>query len=533
MALRLTNIRLPLEASQNKLLKAVAKRLRVPEQKINDMTIVKKAIDARRTSINFVYTVDVQVEKEASLAFKLAGEPNISRVLDEDFEPLAKGDIPLQKRPVIIGAGPAGIFAALTLAAYGYRPLLLERGQDIDTRTQDVENFWENRLLKAESNVQFGEGGAGTFSDGKLTTRINDRRIRGVLETFVDAGAPEEILYLNKPHIGTDMLRGVVANLRRKLTALGGEVIFSARVTDLLLKGEQVAGVTVKGDEIIDAQVVVLAIGHSARDTYEMLFQRKVAMESKPFAIGARIEHPQHLIDEAQYGKYAGHPKLGAADYQLVYKNSDLNRAAFSFCMCPGGKVVGATSEADQVVTNGMSDFARDTGKANSALVVSVNPEDYPGNSPLAGIEFQRQWESKAFKLGGSNYNAPAQRVEDFLAGRPSSALPEIASYQPGLTPSDLHDCLPGYVTDMLEEAIVGLNRKLKNFNYPDAVLTGVETRTSAPLRIIRGADHQSINIKGLYPAGEGAGYAGGIMSAAVDGIKVAEAIISAYSKGD
>lgn len=533
MALRLTNIRLPIDAGQNKLLKAAAAKLRIPEQKINDLVIVKKAIDARRSSINFVYTVDVQVEHEAKLALKLAGEPNISRVLDEAVTPLDKGDIPLSKRPIIIGAGPAGIFAALTLAAYGYRPILLERGQDIDTRSQDVRNFWENRLLKAESNVQFGEGGAGTFSDGKLTTRINDRRIRGVLETFVDAGAPDEIKYLNKPHIGTDMLRKVVANLRHKLTTLGGEVIFSARVTDLLLEGEQVAGVEINGDKTLEAQVVVLAIGHSARDTYRMLYECKVAMESKPFAIGARIEHPQKLIDEAQYGKYAGHPKLGAADYQLVYKNKDLNRAAFSFCMCPGGRVVGATSEEEQVVTNGMSDFARDTGIANSALVVSVNPEDYPGNSPLAGIEFQRQWEGKAYTQAGGNYNAPAQRVEDFLGGRPSSNLPEIASYQPGLTPADLHDCLPGYVTEMMEEAIVGLNRKLKNFNYPDAVLTGVETRTSAPLRILRGADHQSVNIKGLYPAGEGAGYAGGIMSAAVDGIKVAEAIISAYLKGD
>ena len=533
MALRLTNIRINLEDNQSKLYQVAARKLKLTPDKIKKLVIIKKAIDARRDKIIFVYTVDVQVEREDKLAKKLSGDGGITLIFDEGTVPLTKGSLALNNRPIIVGAGPAGLFAALTLAAYGYRPLVLERGQDIETRAQDVENFWENRLLKSNSNVQFGEGGAGTFSDGKLTTRINDHRIRGILSTFVEAGAPEEILYLHKPHIGTDLLRTVVANLRKKIFALGGEITFAARVTDILLDSGRVAGVEVNDNYQLDSQVVIMAIGHSARDTYAMLHQRDVAMTAKSMAVGVRIEHPQRVIDEAQYGKYAGHPKLGAADYQLVYKNPAADRAAFTFCMCPGGQVVGATSETNKVVTNGMSDFARDSGVANSALVVSVGPEDYSGDLPLSGIKFQRDLEEKAFLLGGSNYNAPAQKVEDFMADRASSDLPDYASYRPGLTAANLREGLPSYISDMLSEAIVDFNRKLKSFNYPEAVLTGVETRTSAPVRINRGEDFQSVNISGLYPAGEGAGYAGGIMSAAVDGIRVAEAIIARFGKGD
>lgn len=535
MYYRITNIRLDPEHKSSHLIKAAAAKLAVSPAEIEDYRIVRKALDARKKSqLYFVYTIDVELSAQA--------EGRVARRRLKDVAPYNEetdtaymagapvpetGQQPVGGAPVIVGAGPAGIFAALTLAAYGFKPVVLERGQDVDTRTADIEEFWNQRVLKTESNVQFGEGGAGTFSDGKLTTRINDHRVRRVLETFVEAGAPEEILYLNKPHIGTDVLRTVVRNLRLKLQSMGGRVMFGARVSDLLLAGDRVEGLLINEKDELKTRVVVLAIGHSARDTYAMLAQKPLRLEPKAFSVGVRVEHPQALIDESQYGSFAGHPALGAADYQLVYKNKDLDRAAYTFCMCPGGQVVAAASEEDTVVTNGMSNYVRDSGVANSAVVVSVGPDDFPGAGTLAGIEFQRILERRAFALGGGNYNAPAQLMGDFLAGRASSSFEDTAAtYRPGVTPADLHECLPDYVSTMLEEAFVDFDRRLRNFNYPQAVLTGVETRTSAPVRIVRLDDLQAAGLTGLYPAGEGAGYAGGIVSAAVDGMRVAEAII-------
>lgn len=564
MYYRVTNIRLDLEHKSSHLLQAAAAKMAVTPTDIEEYRIVRKALDARKKNhLFFVYTIDVLLSAKAAAkvgrrrlkdttlyrdpaetAFDDAPAFLTGAPANESGLGTPGGIPPAGGAPVIVGAGPAGIFAALTLAAAGYRPVVLERGRDVDTRTADIEEFWTNRVFKPDSNVQFGEGGAGTFSDGKLTTRINDGRVRQVLKAFVEAGAPEEIMYLSKPHIGTDILRKVVRNLRLKLESMGGRITFGARVSDLVVAGDKVEGLIINEKDELKARVVVLAIGHSARDTYNMLAQKPLRLESKAFSIGVRVEHPQGLIDESQYGSFAGHPALGAADYQLVYKNKDLDRAAYTFCMCPGGQVVAAASEEGMVVTNGMSDYSRDSGVANSAVVVSVGPEDFPGSGPLSGVEFQRTWEGRAFVLGGGNYNAPAQLMGDFLAGRVSASLNDAASgadsdydnegadpvvaptYRPGVTSADLHECLPDYVSTMLEEAFVDFDRRLRNFNYPQAVLTGVETRTSAPLRIVRLADLQAEGVAGLYPAGEGAGYAGGIVSAAVDGIRVAEAII-------
>ncbi len=540
MVYRVTDVKVDIDRDPAGLLRQVAKKISVPPDEIRNCQVIKKALDARKKEhLFFVYTVDVTLSKKGARLVsrrKVPGltprEPELLIKLQPEAG-LTSGEISLKNRPVVVGAGPAGIFAALTLARNGFRPLVLERGWDVETRTRDVEAFWLNRLLNAESNVQFGEGGAGTFSDGKLTTRINDARVRSVLKDFVKAGAPEEILFLHKPHIGTDRLKTVVKNLRLFLQDMGGEVYFGCKVTELLLTNGRVSGVVVNGEREVPADAVVLAIGHSARDTYEMLEQLGCPIEQKAFSIGVRIEHPQSIIDSAQYGQFAGHPKLGAADYQLVYKDKETHRTAYTFCMCPGGKVVAAASEENQVVTNGMSNYARDTGLANSAVVVSVNPDDFMSIHPLAGVEFQRKWEKNAFLTGGGNYNAPAQLAGDFLAGRASDSLHTVpwASYRPGLKASDLHECLPGYVTSMLEEAIRSFDQKLNGFALPDAVLTGVETRTSAPVRLVRNQHRESTGIEGLYPAGEGAGYAGGIVSAAVDGIRVAEAITGRFRK--
>lgn len=526
--IRINEIKLSIEEDLNTIEEKIIKKLRIQPQELLSYKIYKESIDARKSDeIFFVYTVDVSLKDEGKVLKK---HKNLIKTPSYSYKEIPSGKIPMKDRPVVIGTGPAGMFAGLILAQRGYKPILLERGRDVDARSKDVEDFWLRGQFQKESNVQFGEGGAGTFSDGKLTTRIKDVRVRKVLEEFVEAGAPEEILYSYKPHIGTDILKNVVKNLRKEMEKLGGNVRFSSQVTDLLIEEGKIKAVEVNHQEWIRTENVVLAIGHSARDTYEMLYQRGVQLRQKPFSIGVRIEHPQELIDQSQYKKFSGHPRLGAADYRLTYQ-STLERAVYTFCMCPGGMVVAANSEEAMVVTNGMSEYARDRENANSALLVQVNTEDFGGSHPLQGIAFQRKWESEAFKLGGSNYYAPVQRVGDFLKGIPSKEIGTVKpSYLPGVTPTDLRKCLPDFVIAAMREAIPEMDKKLKDFALADALMTGVETRSSAPVRIERSEETmESLNVKGLYPVGEGGGYAGGIVSAAVDGIKAAEKIIQKY----
>lgn len=525
--IRVNNIKLTLD-ERGHVRPRVYKKLGLPPSAISGIHIYKESIDARRKdNIQFVYTVDVVVENEAAVLKKIR-DADVQATPLLDYEDVSPGEESLKHRPIVIGTGPAGLFAALLLAEQGYKPLVFERGKDVDSRSHDVNLFWSKGLLNTESNVQFGEGGAGTFSDGKLTTLIKDKRCRKVLKELVKAGAPEDILYSHKPHVGTDVLRGVVKAIRRQIVSAGGEVRFAAKVTDIITSRGEIVGVEVNGQEVIPASVVILAVGHSSRDTFAMLLSRGVEIVPKPFSVGARIEHPQSLIDEAQYGRFAGHKNLGAADYKLSY-HSKTGRTAYTFCMCPGGFVVAAASETGRVVTNGMSEHARNSTNANSAVLVGVSPADFPSNHPLAGVEFQRHYEEKAFSLAGSCYRAPVQTLGDFLAGRPSKAIGKIIpSYLPGVEPADLAECLPGYVVSTMREALTDFDRKLRGFVHPSAVLTGVETRSSSPVRIMRNDDCES-KLLGLYPAGEGAGYAGGIVSAAVDGIKVAEAIVVRY----
>lgn len=526
MKLILHNLKLSLDDDINSLKKIVSKKLRMDSKDFKDFKIVKESIDARKKpEINLIYSVMVEIPGN----LKLTNNNDIRVLEDKVQEPLARGDIKLRERPVVIGTGPAGLFAALVLSQNGYRPLVLERGECVERRTEIVNSYWNGGELNPETNVQFGEGGAGTFSDGKLTTRINDRRCTKVLEEFYTSGAPEEILYKAKPHIGTDVLKNVVVNMRKRIIELGGEVRFNSKVTSVCVKNGKITGVVVNSNENIDAEVVVLATGHSARDTYSSLFESGIEFVQKPFSIGVRIEHPQELINIAQYGEAAKHPRLGAADYQLFYKMN--GRTVYSFCMCPGGLVVAAASEPQMIVTNGMSEFARDRENANSALVVTVGPGDYGSSHPLAGIEFQRMWERQAFICGGSSYAAPVQRLEDFISGRVSNKVGEVRpSYTGETNLADLNKCLPGFVTGPMKESIKYFDDRLKGFGIKDALLTGVETRTSSPVRILRTETLESEKTKGLYPCGEGAGYAGGIVSAAVDGIKIAEQIIKTYS---
>ncbi len=527
----LNGFKVPLAKAGQPLSGLVAKELGLSVEAVTRLTILRESVDARKNkNLAFVYSLKLELTvSQRQFQRLIKAKPNLQKYTPQPARTLVHGDKTLVTRPVVIGAGPAGYFAALTLAKQGYAPILLERGDDVDTRRRLVEGFWQGGSLDTESNVQFGEGGAGTFSDGKLTTRTNDPRIAFVLETFVQNGAPSEILYKHKPHVGTDKLRDVVKGMRRQLIAFGGEVRFRAKVTGIKTEGSAVAGVEINGAEEIPAQAIILAIGHSARDTYIMLNEMDVAMEAKAFAIGLRVEHPQDMIDRIQFGEEAGNPHLGAADYQLAYQDSVTGRAAYAFCMCPGGSVVAATSEKGQVVTNGMSEFARATGTANSALVVTVKPNDFSTPLPLGGIEFQRKWEKAAFKLGGNNYHAPAQTVQDFIMDRTSSKLELDATYLPGVELANLREVLPKEVGEALGRALGDFNRKITGFASAAATLTGVETRTSAPVRILRDENLQSLNVHGLYPAGEGAGYAGGIVSAAVDGIKAAETIISQY----
>jgi uncharacterized FAD-dependent dehydrogenase len=523
--LRLTEIKLPLAHPEHDLKSAILNRLGITEAELLSHTLFRRGFDARKkNAIVLVYTVDVEVTNQAALLKK--NIPHVAIAPDMGYREVAHAPQALTERPVVIGTGPCGIFAGLLLAQMGFRPIILERGKAVRERTKDTWGLWRKGKLDPESNVQFGEGGAGTFSDGKLHSQIKDPKFYGrkVLTEFVKAGAPPEIMYVSKPHIGTFRLVGVVEEMRHSIEALGGEFRFQSRVTDIEIENEHVCGVVLADGERIATQHVVLAVGHSARDTFEMLHKRGVYMEAKPFSIGFRIEHPQSVIDRARFGANAGNELLGAADYKLVHHASN-GRSVYSFCMCPGGTVVAATSEEGRVVTNGMSQYSRNERNANSGIVVGITPADYPGDV-LAGVEFQRKWESRAFELGGKSYAAPAQRVGDFLAGRPSSSLGEVApSYTPGVTPTDLATALPDYAIAAIREALPAFDKQLTGFAMEDALLTGVETRTSSPVRIKRGENFESINIKGLYPAGEGAGYAGGILSAAVDGIEVAEAV--------
>jgi uncharacterized FAD-dependent dehydrogenase len=520
--LRVAEIRLPIGHAPDLLKRAIVKKLDIPAADLIGFTVVKRGHDARKKSaIVHVYTLDVEVADEAAVLAR--NLPHVRLAPDTDYKFVAKAPEKFD-RPLVIGAGPCGLFAALVLAQMGFRPIILERGKVVRERTKDTWALWRRSVLTPESNVQFGEGGAGTFSDGKLYSQIKDTRHLGrkVLTEFVKAGAPEEILIEAHPHIGTFRLVTMVESLRQTIEALGGEYRFQSKVVDLLIEKNRMRGVRLESGEEILSGHVVLAVGHSARDVFQLLHDRGVAIEAKPFSIGFRIEHPQSLIDKARFG--ASKKELGAAEYRLVHHASN-GRDVYSFCMCPGGTVVAAASEEGRVVTNGMSQYSRNERNANAGIVVGITPDDYP-DGPLAGIALQRHWESNAFIAGGKSYAAPAQRVGDFLAKRPSTTLGSvIPSYRPGVTPTDLSSCLPDYAITAIREALSAFGKQIKGFDMDDAVLTGVETRTSSPVRVPRGEDFQSLNIKGLYPAGEGAGYAGGILSAGVDGIKVAEAV--------
>ncbi|HYF43983.1 MAG TPA: NAD(P)/FAD-dependent oxidoreductase [Ramlibacter sp.] len=535
--IRISEIKLPLaqaEAPDLPLRTAAARTLGVPEDALARVEVFKRSFDARKADLLAVYIVDVTLAdpaRETALLAKLGSHPHVAPAPDMRWQPPVTGALPPAVRPVVIGFGPCGIFAALVLAQMGLKPIVLERGKTVRQRTQDTWGLWRKKVLHPESNVQFGEGGAGTFSDGKLYSQIKDPRHLGrkVMGEFVKAGAPEEILYVAHPHIGTFKLVKVVENMREEIIALGGEIRFEQRVTDFHIENGHLRGLTVLDQATgatseLRADHVVLALGHSSRDTFEVLHSRGVFMEAKPFSIGFRIEHPQGLIDRARWGQHAGHPLLGAADYKLVHHASN-GRSVYSFCMCPGGTVVAATSEPNRVVTNGMSQYSRNERNANAGMVVGIDPHDYPGG-PLAGVALQRELESRAFVLGGSSYEAPGQLVGDFIAGKPSREFGEVLpSYKPGVKLGDLHEALPPYAIEALREALPAFGRKIRGFDRHDAVLTGVETRTSSPVKITRGEDFQSLNVRGLYPAGEGASYAGGILSAGVDGIKVGEAV--------
>jgi len=532
--IRLSGLTLPLDHPAEAMAPAICERLRIAPDELLGVEVVRRGNDARKKSaILLVYTVDLTLRDEAAVLAAFSGDHDVRPRPDTDYRfvghaPQGWGGL----RPVVVGAGPCGLLAGLVLAQMGLKPIIIDRGKVVRERTKDTWALWRRSELNPDSNVQFGEGGAGTFSDGKLYCRIKDPRFLGrkVLEEFVKAGAPENILTEAHPHIGTFRLVTMVESMRRTIEALGGEYRWQTRVDDLELDEsgdgrKRLRGLHLSDGSFLEADHVILAVGHSARPTFEMLHRRGVFIEPKPFSIGVRIEHPQSWVDEARYGRYARHPVLGAAAYSLAHHCKN-GRTVYSFCMCPGGRVVAATSEEGRVVTNGMSQYSRAEFNANSGLVVGIEPaRDYP-DGPLAGIDLQRRWESLAYVAGGSNYNAPGQMVGDFLAGRASTQLGSVTpSYKPGVTLTDLTQCLPDYVIESFHEALPAFGRQIKHYDHPDAVMTGVETRTSSPLRITRGKDLQSLNVERLFPGGEGAGYAGGILSAAIDGIKLAEAV--------
>ena len=529
--IHITELRLPVEHAPEALETAIIHRLGITAQDLLGFELFKRSYDARKNSaLSFIYTVDVSVKNETAILAKFKGDLHIKPSPDTSYHFVThaaqSASASSRLRPVVIGFGPCGIFAALLLAQMGFKPIVLERGKAVRERTQDTWALWRKNVLNPESNVQFGEGGAGTFSDGKLYSQIKDPKFYGrkVIREFIKAGAPEEIAYVAKPHIGTFRLVGVVEKMREEIISLGGDIRFSQKVVGFDIENSAICGVKLENGETISADHVVLAVGHSARDTFKALHEAGVYMEAKPFSVGFRIEHPQSLIDRARLGPHAGNQLIGAADYKLVHHAKN-GRAVYSFCMCPGGTVVAATSEPNRVVTNGMSQYSRNERNANAGIVVGITPDDYPGG-PLAGIEFQRALESKAYELGGGTYEAPGQLVGDFLMGRASTELGSVTpSYKPGVHLTDLAPSLPAYAIEAIREAIPAFEKQIKGFSMHDAVLTGVETRTSSPLRITRGDNLQSVNIKGLYPAGEGAGYAGGILSAGVDGIRIAEAV--------
>ncbi|HYN55241.1 MAG TPA: NAD(P)/FAD-dependent oxidoreductase [Methylotenera sp.] len=543
--LRVTEIKLPLELNPDEVVSkinaALIKKLAINAADLVEFTIFKRGVDARKANaILLVYSLDVTVKGEAKVLARLKKDPHVKIAPDASYKFVANAPATIKHRPVVVGLGPAGLFAALILAQSGFKPLVLERGKAVRERTKDTWDLWRKSKLNPESNVQFGEGGAGTFSDGKLYSQIKDPKHYGrkVLQEFVKAGAPEEILYVSHPHIGTFRLVGMVEEMRNTITALGGEIRFQSKVDDIEIatngQGQnEVQALVLASGERIETNHVVLAVGHSARDTFEMIYKRGVFVEAKPFSIGFRIEHPQSLIDHARHGPNAQHPILGAADYKLVHHASN-GRSVYSFCMCPGGTVVAAASEEGRVVTNGMSQYSRNERNANAGIVVGITPEvDFPEH-PLAGMELQRKWESQAYLLGGSNYKAPGQLIGDFLSNQPSTKFGEVTpSYTPGVHLTNLDTALPDFAITAIREAIPQFAKQIKGFDMADGILTGVETRTSSPIRIKRNDDDfQSINTKGLYPTGEGAGYAGGILSAGVDGIKVAEAVALSIANG-